>query len=504
MYRFRHRSLLCCCMLILLFTTFLPVGASINVAQAKEANTSFQQPLLSTPKASTVLYADVQVDTSCAGSACVASSLAEANTTRKLAVGADGSIYATYWNATGIYVAKSTNRGQSFATPVRVTTVASQAEIGVSGDGTLYIIYGNGTSFNITKSINGGTTWSSPVIVGSRTASQTIHMAVDGDYIYAVNQTGTTLYRSSNGGATWNTTAVSTAQVFADIRVDPLTHYVYIFTDNPRVYWYVSTNRGVTLGSQNDTGKSVYYSTGALSSDGTNTYFYMAGAGFSVGTTNLERINLATKAVDTKTIDNTVLGMTRALAADGCGNIVSGSKQNSTNNLLFQYSTDAGTTFSRSEQVVAAGNRESVAINITNGDLLYLYEKNGHIYLTTYKDVFTAGSSCYVLDLSLTAVEFTRPGETPQILLTNTSSADLPIASIVVSGTAFILRNTCGASLAPGASCTVTISGTTVASEIVTITAGVGDTIIKKIPVNLGVAAAARPTATNTRTITKT
>ena len=63
------------------------------------------------PQTATVLYADVQVDTSCNGAECSASSLAEANTTRKLAVGADGSIYATYWNSTGIYVAKSTNRG---------------------------------------------------------------------------------------------------------------------------------------------------------------------------------------------------------------------------------------------------------------------------------------------------------------------------------------------------------------------------------------------------------
>jgi hypothetical protein len=64
----------------------------------------------------------------------VSSSLAEANTSRKLAVGANGAIYATYWNASGIYVAKSINRGQSFVTPVRVSTVSSQAEIGVSGD----------------------------------------------------------------------------------------------------------------------------------------------------------------------------------------------------------------------------------------------------------------------------------------------------------------------------------------------------------------------------------
>ena len=107
---------------------------------------------VSAPKASTVLHADVQVDTSCAGAPCTGSSLAEANTTRKLAVGADGSIYATYWNSTGVYVAKSTNRGQSFSTPVRVTLVASQAEIGVSGDGTLYVIYGN-TGFSISPKV---------------------------------------------------------------------------------------------------------------------------------------------------------------------------------------------------------------------------------------------------------------------------------------------------------------------------------------------------------------
>ena len=494
-------ALIVCCVLILTcITTLLPSGTSPIVYANPKLNapngTQHVPRMFRAPKSSTVRYADVQVDTNCAGEACANSSLAEANTTRKLAVGADGSIYATYWNESGIYVAKSTNRGQTFSSPVRVTLVPTQAEIAVSGDGTLYVIYGNAGYFYITESSNGGTTWSDPVTVG--TGSGSIHMAVDGDYVYAVNQSGTTLYHSSDGASTWSTTTVGTVQAFSDIRVDPLTHNVYVFTDNPSVYWYVSTDHGATLGSKNDTEKSVFFSTGALSSDGTNTYFYMAGANLMDGgsTTNLERINLTSKAVDTKTIDNTVAGMTRALAADGCGNIVSGSKQSSTNNLLFQYSTDAGTTFSASEQVVAAGSRESVAINITNGDLLYLYEKAGHIYLTTYKDVFTAGSSCYALNLSLTAVEFTRPGEQPQILLTNTSSTSMSITSIVISGTAFTLSNTCGTSLAAGASCIVTVSGTTVASEILTITVSVGTSIVKKIPINLGESAALRPTAT--------
>lgn len=187
---FLRKSLFHFCLLTALLVALFP-SASTHIAQAEKSTSTQPKTLVSAPKASTVLYADVQVDTSCAGEPCSTSSLAEANTTRKLAVGADGSIYATYWNSTGIYVAKSTNRGQSFSTPVRVTLVAGQAEIGVSGDGTLYVIYGNTGFFYITESSDGGSSWSDPVTVG--TGSGSIHMAVDGDYIYAVNQFGTTL-----------------------------------------------------------------------------------------------------------------------------------------------------------------------------------------------------------------------------------------------------------------------------------------------------------------------
>ena len=58
----------------------------------------------------------VQVDISCGSAACTSSSIAT-NQMRKLVVSSTGVIYALFWNASGIWVAKSTDRGASFSAP---------------------------------------------------------------------------------------------------------------------------------------------------------------------------------------------------------------------------------------------------------------------------------------------------------------------------------------------------------------------------------------------------
>jgi len=217
--------------------------------------------------AASKLYADIQIDTSCDGAACASSTIAESNTSRKLAVLADGTIAATFRTTTGVYVATSSNRGSSFTTPVKVTSESEEAEIAASSAGILYVVWGTApatpgpdaqSTFKIAKSTDKGLTWSSAVEIGAG-AGGSMHIAVDGDYIYGVNQRGSTFYRSTDGGATWTSSTLGDARVFADVHVDPLTGNVYVFTDNPTVRYFSSTDRGATFSAETTTSVDVYY-----------------------------------------------------------------------------------------------------------------------------------------------------------------------------------------------------------------------------------------------------
>lgn len=444
-----------------------------------------------TTNAVSPVSADIQVDADCGGSPCGTMTLASSNTTRKLAVSSNGSVYAVFYGATGIWVAKSTNRGASFSSATQVSTDNKQPEIGTSADGSVYVIWNSGSSYVISKSTDSARTWSAPVTVGTASGGQA-HIAIDGDYIYAIGQSGTTLYVSNNAGATWSTTVVGSSQAFADVHVDKISHAVYVFTDNPSVYWYVSTDRGVTLSAREVTGKSVFYSVGALTSTQSSKYFYMVGSG-----SNLERINLSDKSVETKTVSSTSDSQGRSLAADSCGNVITGHKSGS--DLYFQYSTDSGATFSSQEMVVALATRANASINTNNGDVLFLYEKGGHIFLSTYSGLLTGGTNCYAVNMSNTALEFTAPGQTPSIVLSNTSGSSVSVDAITISGTAFVVSHNCGTSIPANSSCTVLISGSAQADETLSITLG---GVSKSVPVSLGAIAATRPVETTTTTTT--
>lgn len=444
------------------------------------------------------LHADIQVNTSCDGAPCSSSTIAEANTTRKLAVLADGTIAATFRAATGVYVATSSNRGSSFSTPVKVTSESQEAEIAASSAGILYLVWGvppaipsptAAATFKISTSTDKGVTWSSPVEIGTATSrgqAAPMHLAVDGDYIYALNQSGSTFFRSTDGGATWTKSTLGTDRAYSDVHVDPFNGTVYAFTDDPVVRYFKSTDRGVTFSAETETSVRVTYSVGALSISGNDRYFYMAGSG-----TNLERIALNTNTVETKTVEasgsfQTNDAQTRSLAADACGNVVSGNKTGS--DLFFQYSTNAGTTFSTAEKVVEAADRANASINTNNGDVLFLYEKNNNIYLTTYSGVFSG--DCYAVTLSKSAIEFSAPGETQEIIVTNTSSSAVAISNIAITGSTFTVKHNCPASLAPGATCTITVTGKSAGSETLSFVAG---NITKQVPVKMGAIAAAKP-----------
>jgi len=378
-------------------------------------------------------------------------SLATPNTSRKLAVAADGTIYALFRSATnGIRVARSTDRGQSFGASVQVTAVNAEAEIGIASDGDLHVTWIAGGNIQHSISRDGGATFSAAVAAGSGATS--VHMALDGDRVYLIPRNGSVVRRSSDDGATFTQTTTGSTYAFSDIFVDPLTRQVLLIVDSPAVSFYVSSDFAQTFAGPTATGKSVTYSVGALAATDTNRYLFIAGSG-----TNLERIETGTPAYFTATVAATSGSTTRSLSADVFGNVVSGYLQSGTNDLKFVHSNDLAVTFGSATTVVTTAARANAAINTINGDILFLYEKTNQIFLSTYSrgligyDINVAPSA-----LNFGSVEINTQSSLP-VQLSNVTGGPIAVSSFMAS-TGFSLADDCGGSIAAGASCTVTVT----------------------------------------------
>lgn len=378
-------------------------------------------------------------------------SLASSNTSRKLAVAADGTIYALFRSATnGIRVTRSTDRGQSFGASVQVAAVNAEAEIAIASDGDLHVAWIVGGNIQHAVSRDGAVSFSTPVVVGA--GANSAHMALDGDRVYIIPRNGSVVYRSSDDGATFAQTSTGSAFAFADIFVDPLTRDVLLVADNPSVFFFVSTDFAQTFTGPTATGKSVFFSVGALAVTGTDRYLFLAGSG-----TNLERIEADTPAFFTATVAATSGSTTRSLSADAFGNVVSGYLEAGTNDLKFEHSNDLAATLAPATTVVTGAARANAAINTINGDILFLYEKSNQIFLSAY----SRGLISYDINVAPSALNF---GGVPldeqssmPITLTNVSTGAIAVTSLTAS-TGFSLTHDCGSSIAAGDDCTVTVT----------------------------------------------
>ena len=114
----------------LTLTLLFAVSTSVALGAPQQQTSQQQWPASvdsrSESRVLTALNDSVQVDISCGTSACTGSTIATSNQTRKLVVSSTGVIFASFWNPSGIWVAKSTNRGATFSAPKRVTTTAIQ------------------------------------------------------------------------------------------------------------------------------------------------------------------------------------------------------------------------------------------------------------------------------------------------------------------------------------------------------------------------------------------
>lgn len=463
----------------------------------------------------------VQVDVNCGTLAvpapCTASSLSASNTTRKLAVTSSGEIFALFHGPEGIRVVKSLDRGQTFGVATQISPDNYQAEIAASSNDRLYVVWTDGTDILVSISANLGNTWSAPTRVGTLAVGSlytTIHMAVDGEFIYLVSNSGNDFWTSNDAGTTFvkslidfGSFAVGGQWAYSDVLVDPLNHDVYVFVDDPTVSWFKSTDKGQTFGGEVETNKDVYYSVAAISVSTTAKYMYMSGGDiFRTGLDNLEQVDLldlsaqVTRQVDPS--DGEVQG--RSLAADGYGNVVAGAirerldvSSNVIRDITFRVSNDFGSSFGTTQNVISTTSTftwANAAINQTNGDTMYLYQDGDDIYFITYQGYLVG----YDLELSVTSISLGFAGEVKTLILTNSGTTAITLSNLGLDNNIFSQTSTCGNTLTIGATCTISVTGSTPGDAVLQVTASNGtNTVTKNIPVSLGALAASGGLAPN-------
>lgn len=332
------------------------------------------------PTHASIRFADVPVSDSGTDN-----SLNGSNTGRKIIASPNGDIYAVYHSPTqGIRFVRSTNAGASFGSSVRLDEANTEVEIAVDGEGIIYVAWVKDGTVLLARSATRGESFEDAVEVAD-TISTSVHIATATPYVYIIEREGVKLFTNAHKGVgAFSETTIDTQRAFADVHADPLTGYVYVQTDDPNVLYFVSTDHGQSFAPSIEPGADIYYSTAAFSTSTTKKYLYVAGGTNSGIISAALRINLNDNSIANMPLSPMPSQTNRSLAADNLGNLVSGFFDGTT--LKFEASADYGLNFT-SPVAVAQGNYLSVAINPTNQNVLVLYDKNGSIYLSTYRNV---------------------------------------------------------------------------------------------------------------------
>ena len=348
-------------------------------------------------------------------------SLEGANVSRNLATDTSGGIHIVFKNAEGkIIYRKSTNGGSTFTDSVEVAE-GSECEVAVSSTGRVFVSYyasdgnyiaysDNGTSFTTVKLEQATYTPSeeeiqnygyemyetdnlteeqrerviADLIMMNSMRPGSMHIATDGNHVYGIDRSGTSLFYSSNGGVTYNSHSGWSGYAYSDVQVDTANHNVIVLKDNPSVVCRVSSDYGVTFTEEvpvecDGNQIQVYYSTATVG----------AGCAYMSGSqNNLYKIDYHNATAIKVDVNASRTDMGRSLSADEDGNVVVGYVGEDGNKVCYQLSTNGGNWFS--EGVAAAeAQAANAAINITTGDVLFLYEKDGKVMLHTESGVIT-------------------------------------------------------------------------------------------------------------------
>lgn len=440
----------------MLIPSSLPAGLGVHVPCNRPVGlflvllTLFTLSLGSLPAGAALVHDSVPVSDSAAND----QSIANGNTSRNLAVESDGTIYAVYRsNAGGIRVARSTDGGQSFQSSVQVYSENLEAEIAVSDTGIVYVTWVESGTAKVSRSLDGGSSFSDPVDAG--TVDRTVHMATDASYVYLVDASGNHFLASDDNGQTFSTVALNAGQAYSDVHVDPSSGDVIVQVDDPDVKYYVSTDHGNSFGPQirPEPGGDIFFSVGALSSGSAGRFLFVSGSD-----TAALKIDVDAQTSESLTFGNNSVSQGRSLTADRCGNVVDGYVNGT--EVEFRVSTDLGDTFSAAT-TVATADSANVFINQTNGDLLYLYEQDGQVYLNVYGGEL---GNCYNPELSTSSLVFSglEVGQTSQpkkVEVSNTGEGEVEIQGVAATGD-FDQTSDCVGTLAVGAACTVSVTFT--------------------------------------------
>jgi hypothetical protein len=307
----------------------------------------------------------------------ILNSLAEPNSSRMVAIGPDGTIYVAYRGLSGVRVAYSTNRGQSFAPSVQISAIDAPVSIAVDASGRVYIAYVTAGQIMFSRSTDDGQTFSTPINVGTSLLGS-VDIAVDAPYVYLLLQNGVTLLVNDNNGV-GSFTARSTglpALAYSSVLVDPESRDLFVTGDNTQLYYVRSTDHGATWDSVVNPSGSVLLSTYSGGFGFIGRQVYIAG----IGTTAF-LINLETGVSSSRTFGNTLLSG-RTLAVDGDGNVIDGYSNGV--NVFYAVSTDTGETFDLPVTVATGATRMELAINPMFQDIVAVYEKNGNIYASVF------------------------------------------------------------------------------------------------------------------------
>ncbi len=323
------------------------------------------------------------------------------NTSRNMAVGKDGTIHVVYKENGGIYYTKSTNSGATFSTPVKVVDDGSEAEVAVSSNGRVFVSYCSGSNGYIAYSDNG--TSFKAVELSTAGGNQSIHMATDGDHVYAVNRRGTTFWYSSDKGVTFNKHENWEGHVYSDVLVDASTHNVIVIKDQPQLFIRYSTDYGKTFSNEvpvpdQENQVSVSYSTAACGNGkvyiaGENREMYLIDyksakceTSYLVGRAALNPENPEQENPENTEIEST----SRSLSADNSGHVIAGYSMGG--KVYYQYSTDKGASFSDPIEVGTADGANA-AINTKTGDVLFLFTDKEGLKLYNVVGGVTGGSA---------------------------------------------------------------------------------------------------------------
>ncbi len=293
-----------------------------------------------------------------------------ANTSRNIAVGTDGSIHVVDKNTVSeaVMYKKSTD-GITFSEPVQVSTEGgNECEVAVSSNGKVYVSYTTGSGGYIAYSTDGSSFTSKQVTENN---INSIHIAVDGDYVYGIEQNGQEFYYSADGGQNYETHTGWNFYMFSDVLIDKSNNNVVVIKDEPSVVVRYSTDHGATFTEEQPVMNgadqlAVFFSTAAAGAG----KVFISGSEGTIAT--VDYINATCTQTTIEQTDN------RSLCADEDENVIVGVEQNES--LYYELSTDGAQTFGEKVKV-SEGSGANAALNTHDGSLLYLFTKGTDLYL---------------------------------------------------------------------------------------------------------------------------